>query len=69
MISFTSFPSHTDYRQTRHHPSVMDDLMDIDDLEDLEAKGSKLTWPGEYLSSSQAYMRCELATIIEKDCI
>ena len=34
------------------------------DLDDLEVKGSKLTCPGEYLTSSQAYMRCEPATII-----
>jgi exosome complex component RRP4 len=54
MISFTSFPGH---EQTGHHPSVNEDLMDLDDLEDFEAKGSKLTWPGEYLTSSQAYMR------------
>jgi exosome complex component RRP4 len=67
MISFTSFPSHADYGQTVHHPSVKEDLMDVDDLEDLEAKRSKLTWPGEYLTSSQAYMRCEPATIIEQD--
>jgi len=31
--------------------------MDLDDLEDLKVKGSKLTCPGEYLTSSQAYMR------------
>ena len=61
MISFTSFPNH---EQTGHHSSVKED-----NLEDFEAKGSKLTWPGEYLTSSQAYMRCEPATIIEKDCI
>ena len=56
MISFTSFPSHG---QTGHYPSVNEDLMDLDDFEDFESKGSKLTWPGEYLTSSQAYMRCE----------
>ena len=70
MISFTSFPGHGQSDgQTGHHPSVNEDLMDLDDLEDFEVKGSKLTWPGEYLTSSQAYMRCEPATIIEKDCI
>ena len=42
--------------------------MDLD-YEDFEAKGSKLTWPGEYLTSSQAYMRCGPATMIEKDFI
>jgi len=31
--------------------------MDLDDFEDMEGKGSKLTCPGEYLTSSQAYMR------------
>ncbi|KAF8801358.1 hypothetical protein BYT27DRAFT_6799630 [Phlegmacium glaucopus] len=60
MIAFTSFPNHTEvtnYGQTRHAPSVNEDFMDLDDLEDLEVKGSKLTCPGEYLTSSQAYMR------------
>ena len=55
MISFTSFPNQkteADYGQ------IHEDLMDLDDLEDLEGKGSKLTCPGEYLTSSQAYMRC-----------
>ena len=56
MISFTSFPNHG---QTGHHSSVKEDFMDLDNLEDFGAKGSKLTWPGEYLTSSQAYMRCE----------
>ena len=71
MISFTSFPNHTEltnYGQIRRHP-LNEDLMDLDDLENLEGKESKLTCPGEYLTSSQAYMRCEPAVIIEKYCI
>ena len=43
--------------------------MELEDLEEFEAKGSKLTWPGEYLTSSQAFMRCGPATIIAKDYI
>ena len=59
MISFISFPSYADYGQMNRHASVNEDPMDLDDLEILEVKGSKLTCPGEYLTSSQAYMRCE----------
>lgn len=62
MISFTSFPNYTEvtnHGKFRHHPSVNEDIMDLDDLDDLEVKGSKMTCPGEYLTSSQAYMRCE----------
>ncbi|KAF4610960.1 hypothetical protein D9613_006691 [Agrocybe pediades] len=60
MISFASFPSRyedTTYEKTRHHASVKEDFMDIDDAESFEAQGSKLTCPGESLTSSQAYMR------------
>ncbi|KIM44819.1 hypothetical protein M413DRAFT_442786 [Hebeloma cylindrosporum] len=56
MISFTSFPpklEDTDHA-SRHHPNVKGDLMDLDDF---ESQGSKLTCPGESLTSSHAYMR------------
>ncbi|KAM6496818.1 exosome complex exonuclease rrp4 [Amanita muscaria] len=59
MISFTSFPSEPGLVQihetTRHHPSVLDD-MDFDDAgNDLSDK--RLTYPGETLTSSHAFMR------------
>ncbi|RDB15864.1 Exosome complex component rrp4 [Hypsizygus marmoreus] len=62
MISFTSFPIqpddiHNGWRA--HHPDIAEDtLMDLDDEQELfEAGGSKLTYPGESLTSSQSYMR------------
>ncbi|KAF8074713.1 exosome complex exonuclease rrp4 [Lyophyllum atratum] len=62
MITFTSFPLPADdtYNGSRqHHPDVADDvLMDLDDDQDpFETGGSKLTYPGESLTSSQSYMR------------
>ncbi|PPQ69502.1 hypothetical protein CVT26_002848 [Gymnopilus dilepis] len=60
MISFASFPSKSHeitYEEARHHPNVKDDLMEFDDYEDFESSGSRLTCPGETLTSSQAYMR------------
>ena len=60
MISFTSFPpkfEDTDHANTRHHPNVKGDLMDLDDFQKFESQGSKLTCPGESLTSSHAYMR------------
>ena len=63
MISFASFPSTShdlsDYRTTRHHPDVEDDLameVDLED-EDFEDGAQKLIIPGEPLTSSQAFMR------------
>ncbi|KAJ7461798.1 exosome complex exonuclease rrp4, partial [Mycena galericulata] len=55
MISFASFPVQPDrgFDIARHFPD--DDSMDLDD--DLEVGGSKITWPGETITSSQAYMR------------
>lgn len=61
MIAFTSFPTPLDnnsdgYESSRPHPNVEDDaLMDLDD--EFETGGSKLTCPGESLTSAQAYMR------------
>lgn len=58
MISFTSFPVRFE-DTTRHHPDVEDDLMELDE-HDLDSQGSRMTCPGESLTSSQAYMRCGL---------
>ncbi|KAJ6595622.1 exosome complex exonuclease rrp4 [Mycena vulgaris] len=57
MISFASFPVQPDRSSDtiRHFPDD-EDLMDLDDG-DFEAGGSKITWPGETITSSQAYMR------------
>lgn len=67
MISFTSFPvklDNNDYSYTRHHPGIQDDdLMDLDADDLLGADGSRLTCPGESLTSSQAYMRCGNSSI------
>ena len=61
MISFTSFPLPLTDNQTLHihHPDVEEDVsMDLDDDQELIGLGgSKLTYPGESLTSSQAYMR------------
>ncbi|KII87278.1 hypothetical protein PLICRDRAFT_112567 [Plicaturopsis crispa FD-325 SS-3] len=69
MIAFTSFPSQReDYGlgNTRHHPAVQDELMDLDLSEDRVAGSSKLTCPGEPLTSSHAYMRGH-GTYVEDD--
>ena len=58
MVSFTSFPSQPTDNQALHihNPDVEGDvLMDFDDEQGLG--GSQLTYPGESLTSSQAYMR------------
>ncbi|KAG6841458.1 hypothetical protein C0991_010883 [Blastosporella zonata] len=61
MIAFTSYPAQFDetYNASRHHPDVKNEdiMMDLDDDQDFEPGGSKLTYPGESLTSSQAYMR------------
>ncbi|KAG6888476.1 hypothetical protein C0995_008049 [Termitomyces sp. Mi166 len=62
MIVFTSFPLQPDHAYNlshQHHPDVTEDiLMDLDnDQDSLETGGLKLTYPGESLTSSQAYMR------------
>lgn len=59
MISFTSFPVQPDY-QVQYDSvgrSPADDDMDLDLEEDLEPGGSKLTCPGEALTSAQLFMR------------
>ncbi|KAJ7634735.1 exosome complex exonuclease rrp4 [Roridomyces roridus] len=55
MISFASFPVQPEL-DTAKHFSAADDAMDLDD-EDFEVGGSKVTWPGETITSSQTYMR------------
>jgi hypothetical protein len=58
MISFASFPVQPERgsEYARHFPTDEDDHIDLDDG-DFEAGGSKITWPGESITSSQAYMR------------
>ncbi|GBE86532.1 exosome complex exonuclease rrp4 [Sparassis latifolia] len=60
MVTFTSFPilheNGSDYSVTRHHPDVEDHL-DINMEDDFEEGSHKLTFPGEPITSSQAFMR------------
>ncbi|KAF5369894.1 hypothetical protein D9758_001051 [Tetrapyrgos nigripes] len=59
MIEFTSFRQHPDNFSVKH-PEDVDMDMDMDEDEDedfLQAGSSKITYPGEYLTSSQAFMR------------
>lgn len=60
MISFASFPAVGQvggYNQPYHPYDAPDDVeMDLDG-DYLDADGSKLTCPGESLTSSQAFMR------------
>lgn len=58
MISFTSFPVQIDqgYGSSHLHPISEDISMD-EDYDLLESRASRLTCPGESLTSSQAYMR------------
>ena len=64
MITFASFAPPPDdlYGHgaiTTHHPEVEDEAdMDIDFDDEEFASGSKLTCPGETLTSSHAFMRC-----------
>ncbi|KAF8998511.1 hypothetical protein BDQ17DRAFT_1328744 [Cyathus striatus] len=64
MISFSSFPVQTDdvYPTTKHPDEA---LMDLDDFDHLEAGGSRLTYPGETLTSSQAFMRWDHSVAFE----
>jgi hypothetical protein len=58
MVAFISFPSQETGYSTRHPPGVEDDiLMDSEIIGDFESDAPKLTFPGESLTSSQAYMR------------
>ncbi|EGO20581.1 hypothetical protein SERLADRAFT_476909, partial [Serpula lacrymans var. lacrymans S7.9] len=66
MLSFISFSQPTDanhYGSTRHHPDVEhDSLMDLDD----DLGGSRLTCPGEFITSSQTFMRGH-GTYVDQD--
>ncbi|KAF5362122.1 hypothetical protein D9756_002647 [Leucocoprinus leucothites] len=59
-ISFSSFPTTNDYSgyNQPHHPhNVSEDVyMDLDEGHN-QPDGSRPTWPGEVLTSSQDYMR------------
>jgi len=56
MIEFTSFRQKPETISVKHPEDV--DMMDLDEDEDfLEIGSSKITYPGEYLTSSQAFMR------------
>lgn len=66
MFTFTSFAvrqGNNDYlTAARHHPDVEDDIDSDVDMEDEDEFGagssrSKLTTPGEMLTSAQAFMR------------
>ncbi|PPQ71891.1 hypothetical protein CVT24_006865 [Panaeolus cyanescens] len=63
MITFTPFPVNTSdnaYDAPRRHPDLYDEDedMQIDDVDEPSSThGSKLTCPGETLTSSQAFMR------------
>jgi exosome complex component RRP4 len=62
MIAFTSFPAtqHPGRAVGRRSDDAEDELMDLDDEELLDA--SKLTYPGDSLTSTQAFMRSDLPT-------
>ncbi|KAF8836832.1 hypothetical protein BDN67DRAFT_973681 [Paxillus ammoniavirescens] len=65
MLSFVSFAQpidHACHDATRHHPDV-EDLMDVDDL---FSSGSKLTCPGETITSSHDSMRGH-GTYVDKE--
>ncbi|KAG8215066.1 hypothetical protein J3R82DRAFT_8487, partial [Butyriboletus roseoflavus] len=53
MLSFVSFPHPTDHVTTRHRPDV-GDLMDVDDM---DTSASRLTYPGESITSAHNSMR------------
>jgi len=57
MISFSSFPVIKENRQDSHPQDAShDNYMDLDQ-DDSQINGSRLTWPGEMLTSSHEYMR------------
>lgn len=55
MFEFTSFRHPADNFSVKNAPEDFD--MDADDEDFLETGGTKMTWPGESLTSAQAYMR------------
>ena len=57
MISFSSFPVIKENRRNSHPQDAShDNYMDLDQGES-QTNGSRLTWPGEMLTSSYEYMR------------
>lgn len=71
MVDFTSFPSSSGRLHTAGsanlHPDMTDDAyMNVDLDDDFEMNPSKLTCPGEPLTSSQAFMRGH-GTYVEND--
>jgi exosome complex component RRP4 len=55
MITFTSYP--LDHNPARHHSDVEHLLIDLDNDDEFVAGASNLTCPGQYLTSSHAFMR------------
>ncbi|KAJ3571036.1 hypothetical protein NP233_g4018 [Leucocoprinus birnbaumii] len=72
MISFASFPTVSDYSgyNKPHHPHGESDdaYMDLDADYD-QTDGSRLTCPGEMLTSSQDYMRGHGTYVVDEDVI
>jgi len=64
MITFTSFPKPKDSFSyaPQKFPTTDENEMDVDVYEDDDGgdfdSGTKLTYPGESITSSHAYMRC-----------
>ncbi|KAH7924155.1 hypothetical protein BV22DRAFT_532174 [Leucogyrophana mollusca] len=63
MLSFVSFSHPTDHGSTHHHLPDTEDLLDVADF---ESSRSKLTCPGEIITSSQAFMRGH-GTYVDKE--
>jgi exosome complex component RRP4 len=57
MISFTIFAAQQSYGSAKQHPDLEQDIMDLDDEDFLDSGGSKLTVPGESLTSTTSFMR------------
>lgn len=70
MITFTSFPSHSglhpsDFGATKHYGGLDDDIrMDVDLEDDSAPLSSRVTAPGEPITSSQAFMRYLLLNVL-----
>ena len=60
MISFTSFPKPKHSFSYAPSKFLPEDENDIDEDEEDFDSGTKLTFPGEPVTSSHAYMRCVL---------
>ena len=57
MITFTSFPVSSNELSTGHSTDRYHVQADISMDEDFEARESKMTYPGESLTSAQSFMR------------